>query len=350
MHGLSGCTPKRIFLTAGATHALNIALFGLARYRGARVITSCSEHESVLRPLLHLRDCRRIHLTIIGLDATGELDRESFATALQRGTSLVAVTHASNVTGRVFDVASLFAMAKSVGAHTLLDASQTVGEVPVRPDELGADMVAFTGHKRLRGPSGTGGLYVNPRLVLSPVFTSTARSRTGFITHTPPELPAGFETGRPDTTAFAGLCAALQWHEREGEACRREGQRLARLLRRGLRRTRGVWIVGDAKRAQRVPVVSLRMTGRGAEETRDELEFRFGIRCSAGLHAAPLIHKAIGSRPEGTVRFGVSGFNTEDEIRYLLQALRMVASGSHLSSPRIPCRCFTRPVSTSSGV
>jgi selenocysteine lyase/cysteine desulfurase len=251
----------------------------------------------------------------------------------------VALTHASHVTGRVFDVAPLFAMAKSIGARTLLDASQTVGEVPVCPDELGADMVAFPGHKRLRGPSGTGGLYIDPRLVLSPVFTSTARSRTGLITHTPPELPAGFETGRPDVTAFAGLCAALQWHEKEGEVCQREGQRLAQLLRRELRRIRGVRIVGDAKRAQRVPVMSLRIAGRGAEEIRDELEIGFGIRCSAGLHAAPLIHKAIGSSPEGTVRFGVSGFNTEDEIRYLLQALRWVASGR--PRPLLACRAGT---------
>jgi len=318
--------PERIFLTSGATHALNIALFGLGRYRGSRVVTSCAEHESVLRPLCHLRDCRRIQLTIVGLDATGDINYESFASAVGGGSTLVVLTHASNVTGRVFDVASLFALARSAGAYTLLDAAQTLGQIPVHPDALRADMVAFTGHKRLRGPSGTGGLYVDPRLVLSPIFMSTSRSRTGLVMHTPPELPAGFDTGRPDMSAFAGLCAALRWQEREGELCRREGRRLARLLRRGLRRIRGVRIVGDAKRAERVPIISIRIAGRQTEDVRDELEARFGIRCSAGLHAAPLIHKALGTRPEGTIRLGVSGFNTEDEIKHTLSAIRFVTT------------------------
>ena len=93
-------------------------------------------------------------------------------------------------------------------------------------------------------------------------------------------------------------------------------------------------IVGDAKRAERVPIISIRIAGRQTEDVRDELEARFGIRCSAGLHAAPLIHKALGTRPEGTIRLGVSGFNTEDEIKHTLSAIRFVTTRRPASAGR----------------
>jgi len=318
---------ESILLTSGATHALNLALFGLGRHRGWRVVASCADHESVLRPLRHLRGTRRAHLIIVGLDATGDIDRESFASALERGTSLVVLPHASHVTGRVFDVAPLFRLARSAGAQTLLNASQTVGEIPVHPEELGAHMVALTGHKRLRGPSGTGALYVAPHVLLCRLFMGGARVCSGVVTEMP-DLPAGFETGRPDIPAFAGLRAALRWHEESGAVCQREGRRLGQLLRKGLRRIGGLRVLSDARRAPRVPIVSLLVTGQRVADVKANLEERFGIRCSSGLHCAPLIHKAIGSKPDGTVRLSLSGFNTEGQVRYALRALRRIASES----------------------
>ncbi len=159
----------------------------------------------MLRPLLYLRERRRLHLSVIGLDATGGLDQAAFFDALTPGTSLVVLTHASHVTGRVFDVGPLFIAARAMGAHTLLDASQTMGEIAVRPEELAADMVVFSGHKRLRGPSGTGGLYLDPRVALLPTLSRTAKTRCGVLKELRAGVPTGFEIGRPGRRGLCGI-------------------------------------------------------------------------------------------------------------------------------------------------
>ena len=143
--------PERVILTTGASHALNLAIHGTRRLRRVDVIASCADHVAVLMPLYRLQQAKRIHLCIIGLDATGQIDVAGFNAALDRAVRLVVLPHSSHVTGQIFDVEPLFALAKSVGAETLLNAAQTIGEVPVNPADLKADMVAISGHKRLRG-------------------------------------------------------------------------------------------------------------------------------------------------------------------------------------------------------
>jgi selenocysteine lyase/cysteine desulfurase len=276
-------------------------------------------------PLYYLQSHKRIHLRILGLTPDGDIDAEAFRSFLDRRTSLVVLSHASNVTGRVLNVGPLFAAAREAGAITLLNAAQTIGEIPVRPTELHADIVAFTGHKRLRGPGGTGGLYVAPHvsLAFSPSDTSVSRlalSPAGY-------MPLGMmDTATPAVSDFSGLLAALRWHEDQGERCRSEGIRIGALLRRGLKRIPRARVVGDAKRAQRIPIVSFVIPGLPALEVASILARQFGIRCGAGLHCAPLIHKALGTKPDGTVRFSVSGFNTEDDIRRALSAVRSIVA------------------------
>ena len=226
--------PSRIVLTMNATHALNLAIMGFPFEEGAHVITTCLEHNSVLRPLHQLCQQGRIRLTIVGLDGEGEFDRAAYLAALSEGASLVAISHASNVTGGAVEVAPLFALAQLAGAWTLLDASQSIGHVPVRPSELQADMVAFPGHKGLRGPSGTGGLYVAPEVELHPVLTGGTGTLSEQLLH-PSEMPQRLEAGTPNALSFAGLNAALDWWSEKGDGCVREGHRLGEQLRRGLR-------------------------------------------------------------------------------------------------------------------
>jgi cysteine desulfurase / selenocysteine lyase len=316
---------SRVVLTAGATHALNLGILGLHFPRGPRVVTSCAEHNSVLRPLCDLRERKRIHLRIVRLDAAGEIDREAFSLSLREGASLVVLLHASNVTGRVFDVAPLFAQAKEAGAITLLDASQSLGHVPVHPEELHADLVAFAGHRGLRGPVGTGGLYIAPHLDLAPRFMGATGQQCD-VTLQPREVPLCFEPGTPNLPAFAGLLAALRWWEEEGAACRQEADRLSELLLTGLRRLRSVSLYDVSRRVPRVPILSCRLGGWGVLEAAQALQQEFGIYSRAGLHCAPLIHKALGTRPEGTLRFSLSGLNTEADIATTLAAIRTLAA------------------------
>ena len=323
---LSVRDPGRVVLCQNATHALNLALYGQDWERCSRVITTVTEHNSVLRPLAHIRKKHPFDMEIIGLDGSGSLDEEAFHAALDKGAGLVVVNHASNVTGRILDVRPLFAGAHAAGAVTLLDASQTLGHVAVHPESLGADIVAFTGHKALRVPPGTGGLYVSPAIDLEQVFVGGTGVRSDLVYH-PPEMPMRLEAGTPNIPAFAGLATALRWHERDGAEFRKNETGIARLLRDGLAEIPGVQIADPDPQAERVPIVSFRIEGWPVGDCGYALASSFGIVCRTGLHCAPLIHAAIGSAPEGTVRFSPSGFTSEEEIDTVLDAVRALAKG-----------------------
>lgn len=318
-------TPERIVLTSHATHALNLAIFGTGLEAGDRVVTSVTEHNSVLRPLHHLRELLGIEIDVIGLDEDGELDTASFDAALSMCPRLVVLNHASNVTGRVNDVAPLLSKARAHGAATLLDAAQTLGHIPVNAAELCADMVAITGHKGLRGPTGTGALYVAEGLCLRQVYVGGTGVRSDLELH-PPDMPMRLEAGTPNVAALAGLAAALQWHQRAGLEFACAEHALASELRVGLRTSPGVHVYDSAPDERRVGIVSFTIDSFPVEDVAYILAESFGIICRCGLHCAPLIHAVIGSAPEGTIRFSVSGANTQDEITAAIDAVRKLAA------------------------
>jgi len=314
--------PARIALTAGATHALNLAILGLAP-RLTRVVTTVTEHNSVLRPLWRLRRSAGIDLEVVGLGADGGLDREAWTRALARPADLAVLNHASNVTGRVNPVAECFAAARAAGARTLLDAAQTMGRVPVRPLELQADLVAFPGHKGLWGPPGTGGLWVAPGIELEQVLVGGTGVR-GLSEAHPPDMPLRLEAGTPDTPAVAGLVAGLEWLVAAGAGLARQAEAALRRLRDGLRAIPAARVVDPAE-APRVGVLSLRLAGWEVDEAAFVLRESFGIVTRAGLHCAPLLHPALGTAPEGTLRLSVSGLTTEADVDAALAALRRMA-------------------------
>lgn len=319
-------TPTRIGLCNSVTHALNLAIWGigLTLPRGVEVITSVAEHNSVLRPLRHLQKWHDVKITTIDLDAQDMFDMHTFDRALAQGAAFVILSHASNITGHLYDVAPLFARAKAAGAITLLDASQTMGHVPVHPKELHADLVAFPGHKGLRGPVGVGGLYVAPDIELEPVFVGGTGGQSA-LEYQPEEMPTRLEAGTPNTPAIAGLNAALRWHEQEGETFIRTERLRADQLRQGLREIPGVRLYDDHPEAEYVPVLSFRLDGLSVEEAGQRFMDEYHIICRTGLHCAPLMHQALGTFPEGTIRFSVSGFTTEEEIHYVLESVRQLA-------------------------
>ena len=317
---------RRIALTNCSTHALNLAISGLGLKDGAHIITTVTEHNSVLRPLRHLvENNKNIRLSLVGLNRRGELDEDEYGRLLKQAPSLVVLNHASNVTGRILDAGRLFADARKVGAVTLLDASQSLGAIPVHPVKLHADLVAFTGHKALRGPAGTGGLYVSPELELDQVIVGGTGVSSDLAFH-PKQMPMRLEAGTTNIPAFAGLAAALRWLEKEGEEHLSRSRTLTWLLYECLGSVPGVEVFDNQPEAGRVGVVSFRVEGWDVNEAGYILDESFGIACRTGLHCAPLIHEAIGSAPAGTIRFSVSGFNTEEEVERGITAIRRMAA------------------------
>jgi len=314
----------RIVLTTGATHGLNLAIQGLGLRDEALVITTVTEHNSVLRPLFLLERSGRARLIIIGLDASGSLDCTQFERALGERPRLVAVSHASNVTGRVNPIENWLPMAKQAGAMTLLDASQTVGHISVHPRKIGADMVVFPGHKGLHGPAGTGALYVAPQIELQQLLVGGTGRHSQSRWH-PAEMPERLEAGTPNSPGVAGLAAALAWHANHGGEFRQNARCASRRLREGLRSISKVQLLDDRSGVDYLNAVSFQVHGWDVEETGFALRESFGIVCRSGLHCAPLIHQAMGCLDQGTVRLSVSGFNTEPEIESAITALARLA-------------------------
>jgi selenocysteine lyase/cysteine desulfurase len=321
---LGGVEPSRVVFTMNATAALNIAIGGLTLSAGDRVVTSCAEHNSVLRPLEKLRRERGVKVELIPVTPQGALDEEAFRKALLVPPRLVVLTHASNVTGAVFPVKRLFGLARATGAVTLLDASQTLGHIHIQPHGFGADMVAFTGHKGLLGPSGTGGLYVSPALELDQTVVGGTGVRSDLASH-PPEMPMRLEAGTPNAAGLAGLAAAIEWLL-SADPPPDQTAGLTSRLRQALSGIGGVRLFHEGQTGNATGVVSFLIRGWDAATAGEALQASFGIQCRTGLHCAPLIHSFIGSAPRGTIRFSLSRFTTEEEISLAVSAVQSLAS------------------------
>ncbi len=320
---------ERIALLPSATYALNTAILGMNLQPGERVITTVLEHNSILRPLHHLSLTKGIKTDIVGIGANGRLNRSAFLEALQKSPRLVIMSHASNVTGQINDeVEELFCLAKEQGAVTLLDAVQTLGRIKVSPSSLYADMVAFAGHKGLRGPLGVGGLYVSPDIELEQIILGGTGVASESLIH-PGKMPVRLEAGTPNMPAVAGLNAALKWLEKEGDSFFRKEIYMAQKLRKGLREIEGIRLVDDEMVSTRKPlaIVSFTVEGCGIAEIGSWLKEE-GIICRTGFHCAPLIHEPLGCGREGTIRLSSSGFTTEVEIEITLLVMSSIVSNN----------------------
>ncbi|MBP2637630.1 MAG: csd [Firmicutes bacterium] len=310
----------RLVLGPNATHGLNIALHGLRFRPGAVVVTTAAEHNAVLRPLHYLAKTKYITVHILPVDKQGRVDPEEWEQAIiQHSPQLVVFTHASNVTGAVNDAVLLAGIAKKRRAITLLDASQSLGIIPVLPEVWSIDMVAFTGHKYLLGPPGTGGLYIAPQIDLEPVWVGGTGVQSD-LAEMPQTIPIRFEAGTPNDPATAGLAAALTWsanHLLDSGVMADKTERLASGLA-----ALGAKVIEVT--TPRTPVISFTLPSCLVEDAGELLHKSFGIVCRTGLHCAPLIHKYLGTAPSGTIRFSLSRFTTDEDIDYCLQAIEAI--------------------------
>ena len=313
--------PLRVVFTLNVTHALNLALCGLLR-PGDHVVTSSIEHNSVMRPLREL-ERHGIPLSVVTCRPDGTLDLEAMRRVITPGTRLVVVNHASNVMGAILPIAEIAQMAHLVGALLLVDAAQTAGAFPIDVMEMGIDLLAFTGHKGLQGPPGTGGLIFGPHVdvsKLAPLARGGTGSRSEFEEQ-PEILPDKYESGTQNGVGLAGLGAGVHWVlERTVECIRAHELELTTALTSGLRCIKGVTVYGPVDPNQSVAVVSCRVEGQRVSNIGLRLDDEFGILCRVGLHCAPAAHKTIGTFPEGTVRLAPGVFTTMDDIHATISA------------------------------
>ena len=317
--------PLAVAFTKNATEALNVALLGLLQ-PGDHVVTSTMEHNSVSRPLRFLEG-RGTAVTRVPCAADGSLDPGDVAAAVTARTRLVVLSHASNVVGTLRPVAEVGRLVRELGPLFCVDAAQTAGVCPIDVAAMGIDLLAFTGHKSLYGPQGTGGLCVGERArgALRPLLHGGTGSASDSDLQ-PEFLPDQLEAGTLNAVGLAGLAAGLAHVERVGLAAIAAHERaLTAGLLEGLRATPGVRVFGTGDAARQIAVVSLALEGWSCAEVATALEERAGVCCRAGLHCAPLAHRQLGTFPGGTVRLSAGLFNTAGEIATVLEVLRELA-------------------------
>jgi cysteine desulfurase family protein len=319
--------PLRLVFTKNVTEALNLALQGLLR-TGDHVITSSMEHNSVMRPLRALERVG-VQVTVVACSPQGLLDPADVEAAIRPETRLVVLNHASNVVGTLLPVADVGAICRQRDLLLLVDAAQTAGAYPLDVQTAQIDLLAFTGHKSMGGPTGTGGLIVGERVDetrMEPLIEGGTGSRSEHEVQ-PDFLPDMCESGTPNVVGLAGLQPGVRWVlERGVDSIRAHEVALTRALLEGLQSVPGVTVYGTLDPELQTATVAFNIAGLSPSEAGLRLDDEYGILCRVGLHCAPAAHKTIGTFPDGTLRFGLGAFNTAEEIQLTIDAVRHLAS------------------------
>lgn len=314
---------EQIIFTLNCTDALNIALKGILA-PGDHVITSDLEHNSVSRPLNRLREqgleyCRVRH------NADGFIDPGAIEELIRPHTKLIVLAHASNVLGTLQPVGEIGKIARRHGVLFLLDAAQTAGALPLNLQDMHIDILACPGHKGLLGPPGTGLLVLGSKVDINSLREGGTGSLSQEPSH-PSHYPDRLEAGTPNTVGIAGLLAGVEFLLETGVDTVREHEiLLVGKLLAGLKEIPGVTIYGTPRAAERAGLVSFNLAGWEPQDLAAVLDAGFGLACRAGLHCAPWTHEAMGTYPDGAVRFSVGYFNSEAEIDAAVAALSALA-------------------------
>ena len=316
-------SPDRIAFTANSTQALNIAIKGILN-PGDHVITTALEHNSVLRPLYELEN-RGVELTVLPADSKGNICYEDFEKAVRSNTKAIVTTHGSNLTGNLLDIGRIGAIAEKHGLIYIVDASQTAGVFDIHVRKMHIDILCFTGHKGLLGPQGTGGIYVREGVNVKPLLSGGSGVQTYLRSH-PPQMPTALEAGTLNGHGIAGLGAAVRYLQETGlSAIREKEQRLMKTFYEAVREIPGITVYGDFTSYNRCAIVSLNVRDYDSGEVSDALSEQYGIATRPGAHCAPLMHRALGTVEQGAVRFSFSHYNTKEEIKIAVSALRELA-------------------------
>ena len=282
------------------------------------------QHNSVLRPL-YLKEKEGTELTIIPADKKGRIRYDLLESSVKSNTSAIVLTHASNLSGNVTDLAFVSNFAKKHGLLLIVDASQTAGSLPINVVKMGIDILCFTGHKGLFGPQGTGGLYVREGLTLSPLKSGGSGIHS-FDRQHPTDMPTALEAGTLNGHGIAGLNAGLDYILSTGaKNIHAKEISLARRFVNGISDISDLKLYGDIDAPLRTPIISLNIGNMSSASVSDILWEDYEICVRAGAHCAPLMHKTFGTEKQGAVRFSFSCFNTEAEIDTAIRAMHEIA-------------------------
>ncbi len=341
----SGENANHFVFTLNCTDALNIAIKGLFNSKFkiqnsklGHAICTAIDHNSILRPLNALKDAGEIELTIVPVDsATTLVDPDAIKRAIRANTGLIALTHASNVTGVVQPIREIGQIARAHEIPFLIDAAQSVGHLPIDVQADFVDLLAAPGHKGLLGPLGTGFLYLRPGMEKR--VATTREGGTGSVSELdrqPDFMPDKYEPGSHNAIGIIGLSEALAWIESQTiQKLHSQQLDLTRTFLEGVSGIDGLTYFGPQGIRNRTSVFSVTIDGISPHDLSTILETTYGILTRPGLHCAPLAHQTLGTTDRGgTTRFSFGPFLTPQDVKYATDALADIAANvSSLSSP-----------------
>lgn len=314
--------PMNVVFTKNATESINIGIKGYAK-EGMHIISSGMEHNSVSRPIVAL-ESQGISHTFVRCDSEGFLDLEELENSFTDKTGLVAVTHASNVTGTVNDIMKIGAICKAHNVPLLVDCAQSAGVFDIDVQKMNIAILCAPGHKSLYGPMGTGFIYVREDISLRPLMQGGSGSKSESLIH-PDIMPDKLESGTANAVGIAGLLEGIRYIQHIGISnIRQHEQELVELCIKGLKQYKNVKIYGPEDFTKRCGVVSFNIGNAPSTDISYILDSEFDIEVRSGLHCAALSHQTLETVDQGVIRASFSYFNTKQEVEEFVKIIGQI--------------------------
>ena len=312
--------PKKVVFTSNVTDSLNIAIRGILK-ENDHVITSSLEHNAVWRCLKTLEKDINIKIDTVECSKDGITNPEDIKKYIRKDTALIVFTQASNVLGTIQPIKEIGKIARENNIVFLVDAAQSAGAMKIDIKEDNIDILAFTGHKSLLGPMGTGGLIINTDIDIKPLKAGGTGGDSAYD-YQPDYYPNHLETGTSNVSGIAGLRAAIKFLNREGiDNIHNKEKELTKYALQRLETVKDIEIYGPKDCEKILSVISFNIKNKRPEDISTILDQKYNIMLRAGLHCAPTAHSVINTKDRGSLRIGIGYFNTKDDIDKLVEAL-----------------------------
>ena len=312
--------PKKVVFTSNVTDSLNIAMRGILK-ENDHVITSGLEHNAVWRCLKTLERDINIKIDIVECSKDGITNPQDIKKYIKKDTALIVFTQASNVLGTIQPIREIGAIAREHNIPFLVDSAQSAGAMKIDVKEDNIDILAFTGHKSLLGPMGTGGLIINTDIDIKPLKAGGTGGDSAYE-YQPDYYPNHLETGTSNVSGIAGLREAIKFLNKEGiENIHNKEKELTKYALEKLETVKDIEIYGPKDCEKMLSVISFNIKDKRPEDVGSILDQKYDIMLRAGLHCAPTAHSVIGTKERGTLRIGLGYFNEKEDIDKLVEAL-----------------------------
>ena len=319
---------ENVIFTNNITTSLNMLLLGIIQ-SDWHIITTSMEHNSVIRPLVKIKEeVPNVELDIVNCNENGLVPLEKIKERIKDNTKLIVLTHASNLVGTIQPIEEIGKICKENNILFILDSAQTAGVVPIDMQKCNINGLAFTGHKSLLGPQGIGGFIIDDKLnaICKNIFSGGTGSNSSLIEQ-PQDLPDKFEYGTLNTPGIIGLLEGIRFIKNEGiKTIKEKEEFLCQKAMDLLSKIPEVKIYGPMDAKQKTSTISFNIEGMDPEFTGFLLDNEFNITCRTGLHCTPLAHKTVGSYPAGSIRISLGYFNTLEEVYRFVEVIKELIS------------------------